>query len=435
MHDHGPPGPLIRGRWPVVSALGVAQTLAWASSYYLPAILAAPMAAAMRVPTSWVFGAFSGALLLSAAFGPWAGRTIDRHGGRPVLAGSNLVFAAGLLALAGATSFWVLCVGWAVLGVGMALGLYDAAFAALAGLYGRGARGPITGITLIAGFASTVGWPLSTVLLETVGWRGTCVAWAALHMLIGLPLNRLVLPPTPPPVRALPVAAPDMGGPRRPMVLLAIAFAATWVVSTAMGAHLPAVLRAAGASATGAVVAASLVGPAQVLARLAEFALLRRLHPMMSARAATLLHPAGAALLGLFGGPAALGFAVLHGAGNGMLTIAKGTLPLALFGPAGYGLRSGLLAAPARVAQAAAPLGFAWALEAWGAGALWLTAGLSLVSTAALLAVSAAHGGEGEDEPGDDQDAPAHGRGHAEAGAAELRDPDGAREHQGAQQE
>jgi hypothetical protein len=154
-----------------------------------------------------------------------------------------------------------------------------------------------------------------------------------------------------------------------------------------MAAHLPALLRAAGASATAAVAAASLVGPAQVAARVAEFALLRRTHPMVSARIATMLHPLGALLLAVAGGPASAGFAVLHGAGNGMLTIAKGTLPLALFGPAGYGLRTGLLSAPSRVAQATAPLGFAWALDAWGAGALWLTAAMSMASVAALLAL------------------------------------------------
>ncbi len=132
--------------------------MAWASSYYLAAILAAPMAMSIGVSPPWVFGAFSGALLLSAALGPWAGRAIDRRGGRPVLVASSLVFATGLVLLAAAPTFAVLCLGWAVLGVGMALGLYDAAFATLAGLYGRHARGPITGITLIAGFASTVGW-------------------------------------------------------------------------------------------------------------------------------------------------------------------------------------------------------------------------------------------------------------------------------------
>ncbi len=314
------------------------------------------------------------------------GVAVDRHGGRPVLAASSLVFAAGLAVLAAAPCFAVLCAGWALLGVGMAVGLYEAAFATLAGLYGRGARGPITGVTLMAGFASTVGWPVSALLLDRYGWRAACAGWAGLHLVLGLPLHRLLIPPAPPPPRA-PDAAPDaaMPAPQGTMGLLAFAFAATGMASAALAAHLPALLVAAGASAPGAVAAAALVGPAQVAARVTEFAVLRRVHPLLPARVAAVLHPAGAALLGLFGGPAAPVFAVLHGAGAGMLTIARGTLPLALFGPAGFGRRQGLLSAPARLAQAAAPLGFAWAVAAWGAGAFWITAGLSLASGAALL--------------------------------------------------
>src|ERR1700758_4809895 len=160
----------------VIGALGTTQTLAWASSYYLPAILADPMAAAAGVPRTWVFGAFSGALLLTAALGPWVGRTIDRRGGRGILAASNVVFAIGLAVLGASNGIAMQCAAWVVLGLGMGLGLYDAAFATLAGIYGRAARGPITGITLIAGFASTVGWPLSALLDAQFGWRGACFA-------------------------------------------------------------------------------------------------------------------------------------------------------------------------------------------------------------------------------------------------------------------
>ena len=158
-----------------VCALGAAQTLAWASSYYLPAMLAAPMARDLGVTVPTVFAAFSTALVLSALLGPYAGRAIDKWGGRPVLMGTNVVFA--------------LFAAWLLLGAGMGSGLYEAAFAALVRLYGRDSRGVITGITLIAGFASTVGWPLSTFLEATVGWRGACFAWAGLHVLLGLPLN------------------------------------------------------------------------------------------------------------------------------------------------------------------------------------------------------------------------------------------------------
>lgn len=387
------------GSTKVIVALGTAQTLAWASSYYLPAILAVPMARELGLSPSWVFGAFSGALVLSALLGPAAGRAIDRRGGRDVLTLSNLVLAAGLVLLAVAPGPGVMAAGWAVLGVGMAMGLYDAAFATLAGLYGRAARGPITGITLIAGFASTVGWPLSALMEDAFGWRGACLAWAGLHLALGLPLNRLLVPPAPPPERAAAATAEEDGAPPPPrlaMPLLAFVFAATWFVTGAMAAHLPVLLQAAGAAPATAIAAAALVGPAQVAARVAEFGLLRRFHPLVSARLATLGHPLGVVALAFAGGPAAVAFAVLHGMGNGVLTIAKGTLPLVVFGPAGYGARQGLLSAPARMLQATAPLLFGLLLEGAGVGvALTLTTGLSLSACAALMLLRPAPAPEG----------------------------------------
>jgi len=391
------PGPRLRlrllwvSRSVVVLALGTTQTLAWASSYYLVAIVADPVSREMGISATAVFAAFSAALLLSAALGPAVGRAIDRRGGRGVLCLSNLVFAAGLALLAAAHGPVLLTAAWLVLGAGMALGLYDSAFATLAGLYGHNARGAITGITLIAGFASTVGWPLTAFLDGAVGWRGACLAWAGLHLLMGLPLNRFLVPPAPPPLSenaAAPIVDEETA-PRGAMALLAFVFAATWVVSTGMAAHLPRLLQAAGASASGAIAAAALVGPAQVAARLVESGLMRRAHPLASARIATVLHPAGVVALVLFGGPAAVVFTVLHGAGNGLLTIAKGTLPLALFGPAGYGLRTGVLSVPARVAQAGAPLLFGLLLDRVGLGVLLVSSGLGLASTAALLALQA----------------------------------------------
>jgi predicted MFS family arabinose efflux permease len=242
-------------------------------------------------------------------------------------------------------------------------------------------------ITLIAGFASTVGWPLSAFLNGAVGWRGACLTWAGLHLALGLPLNRFLIPSAPPPspMDAAAPAASEGPASRGGMALLAFVFAATWVVSTGMAAHLPRLLQAAGAGASEAIAAASLVGPAQVAARLVEFGLMRRAHPLVPAQIATVLHPMGAAALVLFGGLAAAVFTVLHGAGNGLLTIAKGTLPLAIFGAAGYGLRTGLLSAPARVAQAGAPLLFGLLLDRVGLGVLAVSSGLGLASTAALL--------------------------------------------------
>ncbi len=171
--------------------LGLAQTLAWASSYYLPAVLGAPMAAELGVGTSAVFAAFSVALLVSAVVGPWAGRAIDRIGGRPVLMGSNVVFAAALLALGLVQAPWQMFAAWALMGVAMGSGLYEAAFATVVRLHGREARAAITGITLFAGLASTVGWPVSAWLDSTQGWRAACMAWAALHLVIGMSLKAI----------------------------------------------------------------------------------------------------------------------------------------------------------------------------------------------------------------------------------------------------
>ena len=378
------------GRFGTVAALGAAQTLAWASSYYLPAMLATPMARDLGVAAPTVFAAFSLALVVSALLGPYAGRTIDRFGGRPVLMGTNLVFALGLAGLGLAQGPIGLFAAWVVIGIGMGSGLYEAAFSALVRLYGRDSRNVITGITLFAGFASTVGWPLSTLLETQVGWRGACFAWALLHIVVGMPLNALLpkakaLPPHIGLAQVTTAEDPVPGHQRRSAIILAFVFAATWFVSTAMAAHLPRLLQAGGATLATAVAIGALVGPAQVGGRLLEFGVLRRVHPLLSSRLAALMPPVGAALLALLGAPAAVAFALLHGAGNGILTIAKGTLPLVLFGPQGYGLRQGLLMVPARIAQALAPWLFGIFLDRWGTGALWVSVALGLLGFAALL--------------------------------------------------
>jgi MFS family permease len=377
-------------RLATVGALGTAQTIAWASTYYLPAVLASPIAKDLDVSPVWVFGAFSAAMVVSAVVGPWSGARIDRHGGRHILILSNLIFAAGLGLLALTQSPLTLFAAWIILGVGMGIGLYESAFSTLAGIYGIAARSPITGITLIAGFASTVGWPASALMEAQWGWRGTCLAWAAVHLIVALPLN-LILPPATAIAASTTETAPVVNVPVPPLTtwLLAYVFAVVWFCSTAMAAHLPRLLEAAGATTAVAIAAGSLIGPAQVCARIAEFSLLGKLHPLISARIATLTHPLGAALLLVVGAPAAYAFTLLHGAGNGVLTIAKGTLPLALFGPIGYGVRQGLISAPGRVAQAFAPLVFGFVLERQGAAAIWLTSSLGISACLALLLIRA----------------------------------------------
>ena len=376
----------------VVVALGTAQTLAWASSYYLPAVLAGTISEDIGTSASTVFGAFSVALLVAAAVGPYAGRFIDRRGGRPVLVCSNLLFSAGLFALSQSNEALHVFLAWAVMGVAMGSGLYEAAFATVVRIHGQDARRAITGITLFAGFASTVGWPLSAYLESTVGWRGACMAWAALHLIIGLPLN-LLLPSESSSQREATIHSPSPHAgatlspqrQRRAAFLMAFVFAATWFISTAMAAHLPALLHSAGATLAVAVGIAALVGPAQVAGRLIEFTFLKNAHPLLSARLATLAHPLGVLCLAWIGASAATAFAVLHGLGNGILTIAIGTLPLLIFGAEGYGRRQGLLMVPARIVQAGAPLLFGLAVERWGAGSLWFSAALGMAACLALV--------------------------------------------------
>jgi predicted MFS family arabinose efflux permease len=370
----------------VVLALGTAQTLAWGSSYYLPAILADPIARDLGMSSNWFFAAFSASLIISGLLGPRVGRQIDRVGGRQVLCISNLVFAGGLALLGASASIWMMLAAWLLLGVGMGLGLYDAAFGTLGRIYGKDARSAITGITLIAGFASTVAWPLSSLGLETIGWRDTCYAWAIAHILIGLPLN-LSLPRA----EAIPAAEGPIAKPHiaidRTMILLSFAFAAAWTVTSAMAAHLPRIVEAFGATPAQAVFAGMMIGPAQVGARVMEASLLNRFHPIVSTRLACITHPIGACVIGIFGGGAAAAFTLLHGAGNGILTIARGTLPLAIFGPENYAYRLGLIGAPSRICQALAPLGFGLLIEPMGRWVVAVSAGLCLAALIALLAL------------------------------------------------
>jgi hypothetical protein len=261
---------------------------------------------------------------------------------------------------------------------------YDAAFGALGRIYGNDARPSITGITLIAGFASTVGWPLSSLGLETIGWRETCYAWAVAHIVIGLPLN-LLLPRTERITASEGPAVKPHIPIDRMMVMLSFAFAAAWTVTSAMAAHLPRIVEAFGATPAQAVFAGMMIGPAQVAARILEASLLSRFHPLVSTRLACLTHPIGACVIGIFGGGAAVAFALLHGAGNGILTIARGTLPLAIFGPENYAYRLGLIGAPSRICQALAPLAFGLLIDPMGRGVVVVSAGLSLAALIALM--------------------------------------------------
>ncbi|MGY8705963.1 MFS transporter [Bradyrhizobium sp. 18BD] len=377
----------------VVISLGTTQTIAWASSYYLPAVLAAPISRDLGLAPTYVFAALSSALVISGLLGPRVGHAIDRFGGRYLLVASNAVFAAGLLLLSSAHGVVMLMAAWMMLGIGMGTGLYEAAFATLTRIYGTGARKSITGITLIAGFASTVGWPLTTWLDAEYGWRAACQMWAVIHICLALPLNLSLPRATPLGEAARPVSGASQPAERQSeafaMGVLAYMFAAASFVSSGVSAILPSMLVAFGATPAHALLAGTLVGPAQVGARLLEAGFLGRFHPLLSARLAMLLNPIGVVTLIAGGSLFAPVFAVLYGAGNGIITIARGTLPLALFGPVGFGKRVGMISLPSRLTGAAAPLLLGLMVEYIGRGALWISALASLSAFSALLLLRA----------------------------------------------
>ncbi len=371
----------------VVNALGFAQIFAWGSSYYLPAVLAESISRDMNWPLASVVGGLSLGLLAGSLAAPYVGAAIERHGGRPVLAFSSVAIGIGQVGLAITPNFAVYVIAWLVIGVGMAAGLYDANFAVLGRLYGRNARSAITTITLYGGFASTVCWPLSALLVSEIGWRGACLTYAAIEIVGVLPVYLLVLPrgasPTPsllPDANAAEVTTVE----RRSLallILLAATLALSAALSSLMSANLLTLLQAGGLPLSVAVGLGALAGPSMVAARVFELAIARHHHPIWTQLGSASFVALGlAALWAKFPFvPAAL---VSYGAGLGLESIAVGTLPLSLFGALGYATLMGRLATPSWLAQAAAPWIGAILLERGGAHATLL-----LVSGVALLNV------------------------------------------------
>ncbi len=364
----GPPG-----FGPVITALGVAQIFAWDSSYYLPAVLAKPISDGTGWPQGWVVGGLSLGLLVAGLVSPWIGRTIARRGGRPVLAASTVLLAAGLGVLAVAHTLPEYFSAWIVLGVGMGAGLYDPAFATLGRLYGQAARSAITTLTLFGGFASTVCWPLSAFLVTNLGWRGACLAYAAFHLGVLLPTYLCFLPreavdQIEQPARAEPmekVPTPSTVGSPVFFGLLATAITLSAVVSTLLSVHLLTILQSRGIGLVAAVALGALVGPSQVGARTIEYFIARYHHPIWTKLASTLLVAIG--VIALWASLPVLAVPlVFYGAGIGWESVARGTLPLALFAGPGYAAVMERLAMPSLMAQAAAPSIGAALLAAYG---------------------------------------------------------------------
>lgn len=364
---------MTRSRPVTITALGIAQILAWGTSFYFPAVFAAPIVADTGWSLFWVVSGTSVGLLIAGLISPRVGAMIDRRGGRPVLACSSMLFAAGLLGIALAPNLPCYLLAWVVLGCGMGTGTYDAVFAALGKLYGHQARAPITNLTLFGGFASTVCWPLSAFLIEWVGWRYACVAYAIAHLLIALPLQLAVMPPLAPMAgkAANPEASSvddvrDVLNERLIFLLIALVLTISSGIGSIVIVHLLTFLQARGADFALAVTLGTLFGPAQVGARVVERLFGANYHPIWTMVASCALMVVGMAAL--WGGFPILSLVILvYGAGYGIMWIARGTLPLALFGPRRYATLIGRLAFPALIVQALAPSAGAWLIERQGA--------------------------------------------------------------------
>jgi hypothetical protein len=361
---------IIAGPWRAVPVLGVTQILAWGAIFY-PPVLTVPLIAAERGwSLTFAMGGLSLALLTAGLVSPRVGLMIDRHGGHRVMPAGSLLGALGLLLLIYADHPVAYLAVWMLLGVAIAGSLYDPAFATLGRIFGAAARRPITALTLAGGFASTVSWPTTRVLLDTVGWRGTYLVYAALLALVAAPLHAFALPrrraeaaaPRDAQAQAPDVVIPPKGW---PFILVAAAFAAYAFVPSGLSAHLLAIFGRAGIDAATVVTIGALFGPAQVAARIGELLFARRIHPLNVARFAIGMLLVAFALLALAGlsVAAAATFAVMFGMANGLITIARGAVPLALFGAGGYGHLMGRIAGPFLVMQAIAPLVLAFVAE------------------------------------------------------------------------
>jgi len=363
-------------------ALGVTQTLAWATTYYIPAVMAGAAAESLGWSRTALLGGFSWSLIVAALCAPPIGRFIDRAGGRPILAAGAIVTCAGLLLLAASNGLAWWYVAWTVLGVGMAMGLYDTSFATIGRLLGQGARPAILGVTLMAGFAGTIGWPVGTWLVQQYGWRVALCLFAALQVAVILPIILAFVPPAGPAPPPAPPRRADAGGPTPALAfaLLAVFFTSRAAISSLVSVHLLVLLGGIGLTTAQAVFTAAMIGPAQVGARVLDWKLARNLSPVTSARIGAALLPLG--VLGVLAGGPALGFTLAYGMSNGIMTINKGTLPMHLFGPHGYATRLGRLALPALVAQAVTPTVLAPLIDT--VPAMWIFAAMGGVALLAL---------------------------------------------------
>jgi predicted MFS family arabinose efflux permease len=355
----------------VITALGIAQILAWGTSFYFPAVFAEPIVKETGWSLGFVVGGTSIGLLTAGLISPQVGRIIDVRGGRPVLLVSSLFYAAGLALVGLSHALPIYLLAWVLIGFGMGTGLYDAVFAALGRMYGSEARGPITSLTLFGGFAGTVCWPLSAFMIEHLGWRSACFIYAAIHLLVMLPLQiSVVRAPDKTGAgtdkQALSSETPRISNETLVFGLLAVVQSIAAGIGSIVVVHLLIFLQARGVDFATAVSLGTIFGPAQVGARLVERVFGNRYHPIWTMVASCSLMAIGLFLL--FGAiPALVLIILLYGAGYGISWVGRGTLPLALFGPVRFPRLMGKLAFPSLIIQALAPSAGALLLEAKGA--------------------------------------------------------------------
>ncbi len=387
---HAPVPPAASASDPLLVAvctLGVAQITVWGTSYYCLGVLATPIAEDTGWSRSFIYAGFTLALLVMGGVSPWVGRAIDRYGGRWIMLIGTLIVSSGLLALSAVRSPSAYLASWVVLGIGMRLSLYDAAFAALVQVVPSRGRLAISYLTLFGAFASTVFWVVGHFLDEALGWRTTLAVFAAINLAVCLPLNWIGLSRVEPPDQAERAQQREPGHEGPPltgrartiaMVLFALVMSLNGFVFGVVSVQLVQLLEAAGLATAAAVWVASMKGFAQFGGRVIEILFARRLRAMTVARIAIGILPFAFALLVIAPGSlaAVIGFTLLMGASQGVITIVRGALPLALFGAAGYGAVLGLLATPILVVNAAAPTVFAFIVDRWS----WASAQLALLA-------------------------------------------------------
>lgn len=388
---------LISGPYRAVGVLCITQILGWGALFYPPGLTMPHIAAAHGWSLAQSLLGFSIALGVSGLTAPFACGLVERHGGHFVMAGGALIGALGLVILPLTEQYWVYLVTWVLLGVAMACNLYDPAFTALTRIFGMASRRPITLVTFVGGLASTLSWPTTQMLIAHGGWRSVYFVFAGVMAFIIAPLYAFALPRNavyvPPPAieGASPVKTvkviPAVGA---PFLLMAAGFAAHAVVQSGTLAHLLTILQRGGIDASTAVAIGALFGPAQVLTRIADFATGGRLHPLWLVRTAMALMACAFTLLVVLGFSPAVAavFALMFGAANGVVTIARGALPLALFGAAGYGRVVGRIARPAQICQALAPFALAYVIDRWsGPTALEILIGIALLALCCFAAI------------------------------------------------